>query len=378
MRRWGGAAASVELTSRLQTTWAGQVRIDAVHCEPFLVAQLGARPGPAIVTASRYSRLIYRAKLIAAQTPLLSFLRETKLRFARGRGADYDRDTRQVIRRVLRPDSTAIDIGANFGSVLRDMVKSAPRGRHHAFEPLPELARILRRRFPDVVVHETALSNRAGTMNFMRVRDDLGLSGFHPTHRKASRLEWESISVRTDRLDAIIGPDETIDLLKVDVEGAEFWVLDGARELLARDLPVVLFESGISASRSYDGSTPEAIHRLLTACGLTVSLMKRWLAGQPPVHRGRVRRTGTVPQELLFHGLRRGLRRSTLQGKLSVGYLECLQYQDLEHQHRSYGGRLPLDRSARSSAACSSARNSSKSTTAASRSSGSPDADSAA
>jgi FkbM family methyltransferase len=186
-----------------------------------------------------------------------------------------------VIRRVLRPDSTAIDIGANFGNILRDIVKTAPRGRHHAFEPLPELPRILRRRFPNVVIHEVALSNRVGTMSFMRVRDDLGLSGFHPTHRKASRLECDSISVRTDRLDAIIGSDKRIDLIKVDVEGAEFWVFDGARELLSRDRPVVLFESGISASRSYDGSTPESIHRLLTACGLNVSLMKHWLAGQP-------------------------------------------------------------------------------------------------
>jgi FkbM family methyltransferase len=230
---------------------------------------------------SMNSNLIYRVKLRAIQTPLLPLVRELKLRFSSQRGAEYDREAREVMLRVLRADSIALDIGANFGSVLRDLVKMAPAGRHHAFEPLPDLAAGLRRRFSNITIHEVALSNCTGTTSFEFVRGDPGLSGIHPVHRAAGRLERKTITVRTERLDDIVRPNLEVDLIKVDVEGAEFWVFDGGRELLARDRPVVLFESGGRAGDLYEGSTPEAIHRLLVDCGLKVSLMARWLAGQP-------------------------------------------------------------------------------------------------
>jgi len=226
------------------------------------------------------SSLVYRAKLMAAQTPLLPLARELKLRFSSQRGAKYDREAREVMRSVLRADSVALDIGANFGSVLRDLVKMAPGGRHHAFEPLPDLAAGLRRRFPNVTIHEVALSNRTGTTGFVYVRGDPGLSGIHPVHPAAGNLERETITVRMERLDNIVGPNTKVDLVKVDVEGAEFWVFDGGRELLARDRPVVLFEVASNAGNLYEGSTPKAIYRLLVGCGLKVSLMARWLSGQ--------------------------------------------------------------------------------------------------
>jgi FkbM family methyltransferase len=227
------------------------------------------------------SSLVRRARLRAGLTPLLPLARELKLRLSSGRSAAYDREAREVMRRVLRLDSIALDIGANFGSVLRDLLKVAPFGRHHAFEPLPDLAAALRRRFPNVAVHELALSNRAGATSFVHVRGDPGLSGIHPVHRAAGILDCETITVRSDRLDDAIGSDTKVDLVKVDVEGAEFWVFEGGRELLARDRPVVLFESGGRAADLYEGSTPEAIHRLLADCGLKINLMARWLADQP-------------------------------------------------------------------------------------------------
>jgi FkbM family methyltransferase len=230
---------------------------------------------------SMRSSLVNRAKLRASLTPLLPLARELKLRFSSRRGAAYDREAREVMRRVLRFDSIALDIGANFGSVLRDLVKMAPGGRHHAFEPLPDLAAGLRRRFSNVTIHEVALSNRTGTTSFVYVRGDPGLSGIHPVHHAAGRLERETIEVRTERLDNAIDANTKVDLVKMDVEGAEFWVFDGGRELLTRDQPVVLFESSGQAANLYEGSTPEAIHRLLADCGLKVSLMARWLAGQP-------------------------------------------------------------------------------------------------
>src|SRR5436309_1457110 len=64
------------------------------------------------------------------------------------------------------------------GSVLREMVRLAPRGRHVAWEPLPELAARLAEDFPTVEVRAAALSDRGGEREFAHVVDEPGWSGF--------------------------------------------------------------------------------------------------------------------------------------------------------------------------------------------------------
>jgi len=52
----------------------------------------------------------------------------------------YNAETVAVMERVLRADSIGLDIGAHAGSILRDLVRLAPRGSHWTFEPLPAFA----------------------------------------------------------------------------------------------------------------------------------------------------------------------------------------------------------------------------------------------
>src|SRR3954454_24278269 len=59
---------------------------------------------------------------------------------------------RLLIRWTLGRDGCAVDIGANVGAVLADIVDAAPRGRHYAFEPVPAMAARLRAAFPGVTV----------------------------------------------------------------------------------------------------------------------------------------------------------------------------------------------------------------------------------
>src|SRR5512137_410531 len=87
-----------------------------------------------------------------------------------GRGVDpvalknaaYDRQAFAVMRRCLGRDSTCVDVGCHEGLMLREMLRLAPAGRHHAFEPIPELYRKLCVAFPTVTVHGVALSDAAG------------------------------------------------------------------------------------------------------------------------------------------------------------------------------------------------------------------------
>src|SRR4051794_584673 len=62
------------------------------------------------------------------------------------------RSLRLLMALTLAEDASCIDVGANLGTVLGDMVRFAPRGRHVAYEPLPELAAQLASEFPQVDV----------------------------------------------------------------------------------------------------------------------------------------------------------------------------------------------------------------------------------
>jgi FkbM family methyltransferase len=162
---------------------------------------------------------------------------------------------------ALSPESSAIDVGANTGRVLDDIVRLAPLGRHLAYEPIPDLHSDLVRRFPSVDVRLCALSDEAGESDFVHVTSHPGYSGLRE-RSYPGRETLEHLRVRTERLDDVL-PDGLVPaLIKVDVEGAEGGVFRGAAETLERHRPLVIFEHGKGAAQAY-GTTPREIHGLL-------------------------------------------------------------------------------------------------------------------
>lgn len=172
-----------------------------------------------------------------------------------------------VFAAALAPDSNAIDVGAHGGDVLDDLLRIAPHGHHLAFEPLPGLAAQLQRRLPQVDVRAVALSDANGTAEFAHVVDRPGWSGLRerPTPDGAA-ARVERITVPTQRLDDALPPGYVPTLIKVDVEGAELQVLDGARATLATHRPLVVFEHGLGSADHY-GTRPDDVHALFTATG---------------------------------------------------------------------------------------------------------------
>jgi FkbM family methyltransferase len=144
------------------------------------------------------------------------------------------------------PGSLAIDVGANHGLFTHYL--SGLCGHVHAFEPSPRMAAILRqgyRRRGNVTVHEVALSNAEGTA-ILQVPTFVGFSGYATleradlTHKVELDRPPEQISVVTRRLDSFAL--RNVSFLKVDVEGHEQEVLEGARETLQRESLIVLVE----------------------------------------------------------------------------------------------------------------------------------------
>jgi FkbM family methyltransferase len=168
---------------------------------------------------------------------------------------------RVVLAAGLASDSNCLDIGANAGGVLEQIVRLAPAGRHIAFEPLPALADDLKRRFPGVEVRRCALADQTGTAEFVHVVNRPGYSGLRERrYPGAERLE--RLTVEVARLDDVLDRDYRPALIKIDVEGAEREVIAGGLETIARHKPLVVFEHGLGAA-DYYGTQPEQIHELL-------------------------------------------------------------------------------------------------------------------
>ena len=195
---------------------------------------------------------------------MISALRRVRRRFLPAHILADIRDTDLLValmEEVLEPDSDCLDVGAHAGSVLREMTRIAPGGRHVAWEPLPEFAARLREAYPGVEVRRAALSDENGESEFAHALADPGWSGFvHRPTPTGGRVE--TITVRTERLDDALPAGLEPAFIKIDVEGAEERVLRGAVETLRRHRPVIAFEHGLGSADHY-GTTPTAIHSLL-------------------------------------------------------------------------------------------------------------------
>lgn len=201
--------------------------------------------------------------------------------------SSYDLQTRKVMEIWLRRSFNCVDVGCHEGLFLAQMLELAPLGRHFAFEPLPGFQQQLASRFgadARVRLFDCALSDSASEVSFQHVITNPGYSGLR-TRRYEREEQVEEIRVRTCRLDDVLPEGLPIDFLKIDVEGAELQVMRGALRTLARHRPVLVFEHGLGAADCF-GTTPEDVYDLLSGeCGLRLSLMERWLAGDPPLSR---------------------------------------------------------------------------------------------
>jgi FkbM family methyltransferase len=147
---------------------------------------------------------------------------------------EYDRQTEAVMQRVLSRSSNCIDVGAHRGSLLGPMLKLAPEGTHLALEPIPRLAKRLRQRFPTVRVYQLALSDSSGQAAFHHVVSSPGRSGFRRMGHVPADARVERITVQTARLDDIVPAGYRTEFVKIDVEGAQLQVLEGATGVLTR------------------------------------------------------------------------------------------------------------------------------------------------
>jgi FkbM family methyltransferase len=142
------------------------------------------------------------------------------------------------------------DVGANHGQSAIKYSKWFPKSEIHCFEPVPRTMEILKnntKSFKNIHYHEYGLSNHAGTERINLLSDD-SMSTFH-LHPSDVDMKVGQLNVEVRSIDEVM--DELninyIDLLKVDAEGADLEVLQGASQAFSEErVAFVQVESGMN------------------------------------------------------------------------------------------------------------------------------------
>ncbi len=167
----------------------------------------------------------------------------------------YEPHLLTFVRSFLKPGMTFVDVGANIG--FYSMLAAAlvgETGRVLSFEPNSENCRLLllsasRNGFDNIELHPVALGESAGHAVF---RTALGSNGGFIDGEGEALLDPTAMVVPIARLDDVVTQSgqgaqlgqgaQSVDLVKVDVEGAEALVFAGASDLLTNQRPTVIGE----------------------------------------------------------------------------------------------------------------------------------------
>jgi FkbM family methyltransferase len=155
-----------------------------------------------------------------------------------------------LLTKILRPDSIFVDIGGNLGQFALFAAKRVPQGKVHAFEPAPHNFARLQEHvqlngFTNVVLNQAAVAKTAGTITIFVPRNyNSGAISIYPDQ------SWDADEriVPTIRLDdyALENQLARVDVIKLDIEGAELDALEGSLNMLRQHRPDVLMEATIS------------------------------------------------------------------------------------------------------------------------------------
>lgn len=164
---------------------------------------------------------------------------------------EYSIPELELIKRMISKNAYCIDIGAHAGSWTFPLSRKVPNGKVIAFEALPYYARVLRMALSVLMVKNVSIVNCAlmeskGIVNLQwKSNDGHRLTGrTHVAFNEEPLVDPVAVSATT--LDSYLGEmgysEKRVELIKIDIEGAELPALIGARESLVKWMPILYVE----------------------------------------------------------------------------------------------------------------------------------------
>ncbi len=176
---------------------------------------------------------------------------------------------------MVKPGMVVADVGAHFGwYTLQAARLLAGRGKVYSFEPTPESFRLLRQNVQlngflesDVVeLRSVAVNDACGEATLALNPDDSTQNTLF-----ADPACTQSITVKTMSLDQALGGESHVDVVKIDVEGAELWVLRGMQGILQSNPHIRILMEFAPVHLRRAGIEPDAFWEELTGTDLKVT-----------------------------------------------------------------------------------------------------------
>ncbi len=174
----------------------------------------------------------------------------------------------QLVKEIIKKDQIVIDVGANIGyftTLFSKLVGTT--GKVYAFEPAPINFEILQRNIllnnlKNTLIYQAAASNVSDTQDLYLSTWNFGDNRLFGKPRDERDLEREKIKVDTIRLDETI--QDKINLIKIDVQGFEWQVIDGAKKLIDDNNDIKIIFEFTPQLLKLNGVKPEdLLYRLL-------------------------------------------------------------------------------------------------------------------
>lgn len=177
----------------------------------------------------------------------------------------YERELERLFRSTLSSGIRVVDVGAQIGyfTVIAAALVN-PGGAVYSFEPDPGcFSRLVQnsRRYPWIAVFNTAVADRTGEIQFFcsPKQDESGWGAIFNENGRRAQLVVPVCTLDSWRS---INGIESVDLLKIDVEGAECRVLKGAQAMIADTRPIIYVEAN-DVCLARDSHTVSSILRYL-------------------------------------------------------------------------------------------------------------------
>jgi FkbM family methyltransferase len=155
-----------------------------------------------------------------------------------------------ITEELLKQDNKAVffDVGANKGEYTYIAEKFLLKENIHAFEPNPNLYYKLKHIFKKSKINNFALSNNNGDADlkvpFLNHIEDDSLGTLNINTKEKNETSAEFFKIKTQTIDRYCFKNNIhrIDCIKIDVEGFELSVLEGAKQSIKLHQPVLIIE----------------------------------------------------------------------------------------------------------------------------------------
>jgi len=187
----------------------------------------------------------------------------------------YEPHVVAAMKPFLRPGAVIVDVGANIGYHTLMAARHIGRaGKVIAFEPATENCNLLARSlaangFHNVTIHAAAVADVSGFVGF-RMDDSNGAIDPEPGQNPGYPEQVPAVT-----LDACLGEEPRIDVIKVDVEGAEGRALRGMEATLAKHRPVLFVEFTPGSLEARSRMKPREFLSRLEALGYGLRTINR-------------------------------------------------------------------------------------------------------